>query len=48
MLLGKERGIQDAIPPNEYYEYFGPDYRLNVSWVGVFDQIVLGAGCHPD
>eukprot|EP00967_Tisochrysis_lutea_P006373 scaffold7559_cov17-Tisochrysis_lutea.AAC.2 len=31
VLVGKDRGMQDIMPPNEYYEYFGPDYRLHVS-----------------
>lgn len=22
--------MQDDIPPNEYYEYFGPDYKLHI------------------
>uniref|UniRef100_A0A7S3R8B8 Histone deacetylase n=2 Tax=Dunaliella tertiolecta TaxID=3047 RepID=A0A7S3R8B8_DUNTE len=30
VLVGKDRGMQDIMPPNEYYEYFGPDYRLHI------------------
>ncbi|KAL6764689.1 hypothetical protein V8C86DRAFT_2468167 [Haematococcus lacustris] len=30
VLLGKEALMQDALPPNEYYEYFGPDYHLHI------------------
>jgi len=30
VLLGKDEGMCDEMPPNEYYEYFGPDYRLQV------------------
>ena len=28
MALGVE--VEDKMPPNEYYEYFGPDYTLHV------------------
>jgi len=30
VLLGREELMQDAIPPNEYFEDFGPDYSLHI------------------
>lgn len=27
---GAEEDMEDELPPNEYYEYFGPDYRLHI------------------
>lgn len=29
VLVGKE--VEDELPYNEYYNYFGPEYRLNVA-----------------
>lgn len=30
IIPGHEHEMQDELPPNEYYEYFGPDYRLHI------------------
>ncbi len=27
---GHEREMQENIPPNEYYEYFAPDFSLHI------------------
>lgn len=29
-LLGMEEEMEDDLPPNEFYEYFGPDYALQI------------------
>lgn len=30
MLLGADEQMADDLPANEYYEYYGPDYKLHV------------------
>lgn len=30
VLLGADGTMSDNLPPNEYYEYYGPDYRLHL------------------
>ncbi|GBF93503.1 histone deacetylase [Raphidocelis subcapitata] len=31
VLLGVEASVPDDLPPNEYYEYFKPDYKLHLT-----------------
>jgi len=38
VLLGAEEAMTDELPPNEYYEYFGPDYRLHIPPEKDFDN----------
>lgn len=39
-----EDQVPDDLPPNEYYEYFKPDYRLHLQ-VSVSEGLVLYEWC---